>query len=372
MEEIQIAGLGAKEGEVRANLQPLVRAPAFGRATFLPILLPAGAILAALLLFAGFCALAGANPWAVYHSIYRGAFGSWYAWQNTLVRAAPLMLCALCTAIPAQLGLVVIGGEGALVMGGLCATLAGLALPNAPAWQVQLSMALTGMLMGGCWILAVGALKYYRGVNETISSLMMNYVAIALLNQAINTWVRDPGSLNKPASYPLADEQMMQPFGDTSIHAGLLFGVVACIAAWVLIRKTTFGFAMRTLGANVRAAQVAGLPVGKIILVSCFLAGIGPGLAGMVEVAAIHGRANESLNSWYGYSGILVAFVARQNPAGCIVVSVLLGGLLAAGGSLQREHHLPDATITVFQGIVFLTILFSESLRGQTHLRSTR
>jgi simple sugar transport system permease protein len=124
------------------------------------------------------------------------------------------MLCALCAAIPAQLGLVVIGGEGALVMGGLCATLAGLALPNAPAWQVQLSMALTGMLAGGCWILAVGALKYYRGVNETISSLMMNYVA--------------------------------------------------------------------------------------------------------------------------------------------------------------SEHHLPDATITVFQGIVFLTILFSESLRGQIRLRSTR
>ena len=116
MGDIQIAGLGAREDEVRANLQPLMRGLAFERATFLPVLLPVGAILAALLLFGGCCALAGANPWAVYHSIYRGAFGSWYAWQNTLVRAAPLMLCALCTAIPAQLGLVVTGGEGVLVV----------------------------------------------------------------------------------------------------------------------------------------------------------------------------------------------------------------------------------------------------------------
>jgi simple sugar transport system permease protein len=145
----------------------------------------------------------------------------------------------------------------------------------------------------------------------------------------------------------------------------LVFGLVACVVTWFLLQKTTFGFQVRTIGANIRAAQIAGLAVGKITLIACFLAGVCPGLAGMVEVAAVQGSANESLNAGYGYAGILVAFLARQNPLGCIVISILLGGLLASGGMLQRTHNLPDATILVFQGIVFVAILYSESLYGR-------
>jgi ABC-type uncharacterized transport system permease subunit len=329
------------------------------------IIIPVGAILFSLAAFGAFCALAGARPFAVYASIYKAAFGSWYSFQNTLVRAAPLMLCALGTAIPFQLGLVLIGSEGALVIGGLCAVIAGLQFPNASPLVVQVVMAGVGMVAGGLWLAIAGGLKHYRGVNETISSLMMNYIAIAILNQAINTWIRDPSSLNKPASYPIPDEQMLQPLGDTTIHWGLVFGLIACLLAWVLITQTTLGFQIRTIGGNVRAAQIAGIAVGRITLITCFLAGACPGLAGMVEVAAVHGRANESLNAWYGYSGILVAFLARHNPLGCILISVLLGGLLASGGILQRDHHLPDAAIMVFQGLVFLVILFSESLYGR-------
>jgi simple sugar transport system permease protein len=145
----------------------------------------------------------------------------------------------------------------------------------------------------------------------------------------------------------------------------MIFGPVACLLAWFLLNRTTFGFKIRTIGANLRAAQIAGISVGPITLIACFLAGACPGLAGMVEVAAVQGSANESLNAGYGYGGILVAFLARQNPMGCILISILLGGLLASGGMLQRNHQLPDATILVFQGIVFLTILFSESLYGR-------
>jgi ABC-type uncharacterized transport system permease subunit len=329
------------------------------------IAIPIGAILVSLAAFGAFCALAGANPFAVCASIYKAAFGSWYSFQNTLVRAAPLMLCSLGTAIPFQLGLVMIGSEGALIIGGLCATIAALQLPTASPLIVQVVMAGVGMVTGGVWLAISGGLKHYRGVNETISSLMMNYIAIAVLNQAINTWIRDPSSLNKPASYPIPDEQMLQPLGDTTIHWGLVFGLIACLLAWVLISQTTLGFRIRTIGGNVRAAQISGIPVGRITLITCFLAGACPGLAGMVEVAAVHGRANESLNAWYGYSGILVAFLARHNPLGCILISILLGGLLASGGILQRDQHLPDAAIMVFQGLVFLVILFSESLYGR-------
>ncbi len=340
--------------------------------------LPCGAILVSLLLFGIFCAVNGAQPLAVFASIKKGAFGSWFAFQSTLVRAAPLMLCALCTAIPIRLGLIVIGNEGAFVLGGLCATIVGLKMPGASPTSVHVAMAVVGMLTGGLWIMIIGALKQYRGVNETICSLLMNYIAIALLSQSVNTWIKDPSSLNKPSSFPIPDEQMLQPIilpeglakwadvePETSLHWGLILGIIACVLAWFLLQKTTFGFKVRTIGSNIRAAQITGLPVGIITLITCFLAGTCPGLAGMVEIAAVQGSANEALSAGYGYSGILVAFLARQNPLGCIIISVLFGGLLASGGMLQRIHQLPDATILVFQGIVFLAILFSESLYGR-------
>lgn len=324
--------------------------------------LPIGAFLSAMIIFGIFCAFARANPFGVYASIYKAAFGSWFAWQNTLIRAAPLMLSSLCTALPAQLGLVIIGNEGAIVVGGVAAVAMGLALNSAPPLGVILAMALAGLISGGIWIAIVGALRHYRGVNETISSLLMNYIAIALMNQLVEGPMRDPTSLNKPSTYAIAEMNRLGTIPGTRVHYGLIYGMIACIVAYILIRRTTFGFAARTAGGNIRAAKMAGLPVGQLTLAICFLAGSCAGLAGMVEVAAIHGRANESLNANYGYSGILVAFLSRQNPLAATLVAVVLGGILASGGILQRSHHLPDATVLVFQGIVFLMILYSESL----------
>jgi general nucleoside transport system permease protein len=329
------------------------------------ICLPFGAVLVSLILFGIFCAIAGANPGAVYASIYKAAFGSWSAFQNTLLRASPLMLSALCTALPARLGLVIIGNEGALVMGGLGATAVGLAVATAPPTIVQISMALAGMAAGGLWIAAVGALRHYRAVNETISSLLMNYIAIAILNHLVNGPMKDPSSLNKPSSFPIAEINMLGTLPGTRVHYGLIYGLIACAIAYFLIQRTTFGFAARTAGGNMRAALIAGLPVGKLTMAICFLAGSCAGLAGMVEVAAVHGRANESLNSNYGYGGILVAFIARHNPLAAALVAILLGGILASGGILQRVHNLPDATVLVFQGLVFLVVLYSESLYGK-------
>ncbi|MBE9155618.1 ABC transporter permease [Nodosilinea sp. LEGE 06152] len=336
------------------------------RASLESIALPAGAVLAALMIFGVFCALAGANPLAVYGSIYRAAFGSWSAWQNTLIRASPLMLTALCTALPARLGLVIIGNEGALVVGGLAAVSVGLGLGGSlPGGLVLLAMALGSLVAGGLWIMVAGALRHYRGVNETISSLLLNYIAIALLNHLVQGPMRDPAFVSKPSSFEIDPSAWLGTLPATRVHWGLIYGLVASVLAYVLIQRTTFGFAARTAGGNVRAARIAGLPVGKLTLAVCFLAGSCAGLAGMVEVAAVQKRLNESIVSNYGYAGILVAFVARHNPLATVLVSVLLGGILASGGILQRSHNLPDATVLVFQGIVFLCVLYSESLYGR-------
>ncbi len=330
------------------------------------IVLPVAALLVALLIFGGFCALAGASPAGVYGSIYKAAFGSWSAWQNTLIRASPLMLTALCTALPARLGLVIIGNEGALVMGGLGAIFVGLGLGTTlPPVVVQLAMAIAGMTFGGLWIMLVGALRHYRGVNETISSLLLNYIAIAFLKHLVEGSLRDADFVTKPSSAELDPTLWLGTLPGTRIHFGLLYGLIVCVIAYFLIQRTTFGFSTRVTGGNIRAAKIAGLPVGKLTLAICFLGGSAAGLAGMIEVAAVQKRINESLVSNYGYAGILVAFVSRQNPLATILVAILLGGILASGGILQRSHDLPDATVLVFQGIVFLCVLFSDSLYGK-------
>ena len=330
------------------------------------VAIPVGALLVSLLLFGVFIAIGGVNPLDVFASIYRGAFGSWFAWQDTLVRAAPLMLTALCTALPARAGLIVIGGEGAVVAGGFCAALTGIALNGIfPPFVVMTSMLLAGALAGSVWIGAVGALRHYRGVNETISSLLLNYIAIALLNFFVVGMLKDPETLNKPSTYPIGDSNMLGAMGDSSIHWGLGIGIIICSVLWFLMRRTTFGFAVDVVGGNVRAAQLTGLPVGRLIVMACALGGAAAGIAGMIEVAAVHGRANTSLNAGYGYAGILVAFLARHNPLAIIPVAILLGGIRASGGVLQRAHDLPDATTLVLQGIIFVVILASEALYGR-------
>ncbi|WP_158047195.1 ABC transporter permease [Skermanella pratensis] len=336
------------------------------------VLIPVGALLATAVVFGIFVALAGADPFETFELMYRGAFGTWFSWQNTLQRTAPLLLTALCVALPARLGLVIIGGEGALVIGGLCSAAAGMAMAGAPPWLLLGVMALAGMAAGGAWIALAGALRQFRGVNETISSLLLAYIAIALMNHMVEGPLRDPASLNKPSTPPLGDANMIGAIPGLDVHWGLAFGLVACIAAYVLMQRTTFGFGARMVGGNVRAARMAGLSVAKLTLVTCFLAGAAAGLAGMVEVAAVHGSANASLVAGYGYTGILIAFIARQNPLAVIPVALMFGGIAASGGLLQRRLDLPDATILVLQGIAFVMILASDTLYGRFRIFQPR
>src|SRR5205085_8662028 len=172
--------------------------------------------------------------------MYQGAFGTWFSWQNTLTRAAPLILTALCTALPAQLGMVIIGGEGALLMGALGATAAALLMPGAPPLVVGLTMAAAGMLSGGLWIVLAGGLRHYRGVNETISSLLLVYIALAVLNHLVAGVMRDPASLNKPSMREIGAANMIGSIPGPDAHWGLVFGLIAAVASHILIYHTVF------------------------------------------------------------------------------------------------------------------------------------
>lgn len=330
--------------------------------------IPLGALLLAMLIFAIFVALVGQSPLEVFGLLYEGGFGSAFAWQNSLLRAAPLILTGMAVAIPAQAGMVIIGGEGALALGALAGAVAGVALSSLPPAGVQAGMLMAGMLAGGVWIGLSGWLRHYRGVNETISSLLLSYIGIALLNHFVEGPLKDPASLNKPSTRPIGDVNMIGNLPGMDVHYGLLYGALFALLTWVLLRFTTVGFSLRIVGGNPRAAQMAGLRVGWWIVGAAAMGGAAAGLAGAIEVAAVHGAANASVMAGYGYAGILVAFIARQNPLAVIPVAILLGGLNAAGGMLQRRLDMPDATVLVLQGIAFVVIIASETLNGRLRL----
>lgn len=333
------------------------------RQTLEEITLPALAIAVALLLFGVFVWFAGVDPVEVWYLLFRGAFGDWFSWQNTLQRAAPLMLTALCVAIPARAGLVIIGGEGALVLGGLaCAALPyAVTLPDNLAGTVM--VCIVGAVAGAQWIMLAGWLRQFRGINETISSLLLAYVAIGLFKHVVEGALRDPASLNKPSTLPLTEGIRIGGIAGSDVHWGLALGVVACIGLGLWLRATASGFSIRVVGGNPRTAQLVGLPASRLILLACALGGACAGLAGAVEVAAVHTSANASLIVGYGYAGILVSFIARHNPIAVIPVAILFGGFGAAGSLLQRRLGLPDASVLVLQGMAFVLILASEALR---------
>jgi simple sugar transport system permease protein len=296
------------------------------------LLLPLLALAGGVLLFGAFLGLGGHDPLQAWTLLFKGAFGDAFSWQNTLQRAAPLMLTALCVALPAQAGLTVIGGEGALVLGGLAAATLPLLVPLPPGMAGTALLLVAAAVAGAGWIALAGALRQWRGVNETIASLLLGYIAIALFKHVVEGPLRDPASLNKPSTLPLPQDVLMGSIGPYDVHWGLVWGLVACVIAAVWLAGTTHGFAVRVVGGNGRAARLVGLPATRLIITACALGGAAAGLAGGIEVAAVHTAANASLIVGLGYTGILVSFVARHQPLAIVFVAVLFGGFLAAGG----------------------------------------
>jgi len=333
------------------------------------VIVPIGAVAAAAALFSLFLLVLGKSPVTFFELLWRGGFGTAFSWQNTLIRTAPLIFTALCVALPARLGLMIIGGEGALVIGGFAAAVVALPMIGVmPGWVAMPVMFAAAALAGAVWIGFVGYLRHVRAVNETIASLLMFYIAVAVLNFFVEGPLRSPTDPNKPSTAPIGADFKVGSIPGLDVHWGLVFGAVLAIAAHVLMTRTTFGFAARVTGGNVRAARAQGLPVGKLMIATCALAGACAGIAGYFEVAAVSGKANASLIAGYGFTGILVSFLARHNPIAIPPVAVLFGGLAAAGGLIQRRMGLPDASVQVLQGLVFLFILVSETVYGRLSL----
>ncbi len=318
-----------------------------------------GASLAsALLLGAVLLWTAGVPPLAAYTEMLGEAFATRYGFSETLVKATPLLLCGLGLMLAFKMLFWNIGAEGQLYMGACAATaIAALPLPVETAWLRVPLMAAAALLAGAAWALIPALLKLGRQVNEIVSSLLLNYVAIAWVGYLVYGPWKDPASSNFPMTPLIPDAARLARFSDLRVNVGLGLALAALAVLYVLQERSRLGFAVRVIGSNPTAARYAGIPVGRTILTAVAISGGLAGLAGMVEVAGLQHRLISHLSPGYGYTAIIVAWLGRLHPVGVLVAAVLLGGLFSGGEVLQIARQVPVSVVFMFQGLLLLTFL---------------
>jgi simple sugar transport system permease protein len=293
--------------------------------------------------------------------------------SETLVKMIPLLLAGLGVSIAFRMQLWNIGAEGQLYLGAVFATGTTLFLiPGAPAWVMIPAMALAGMIGGALWGLIPAALRAYLGANETITTLMLNYVAIQIVDYLVHESWRDPKAFGFPGTKRFPDAAWLPRYDTYRVHLGLLFGLIAAVVVWFALRRTRFGYELSVIGQNPRAAEYAGMRTRRTILIVLAASGALAGLAGMSEVAGVGHQLQRNFSPGYGYTAIIVAWLGRLNPVGIVVVSFLLAALVVGGDQLQISLGLPSAVAPMLQGAILFFLLGGETLTRYRLVRSSR
>jgi general nucleoside transport system permease protein len=317
----------------------------------------AGLLAIALALFAAVLVLFGRNPLRAYADIFSSTLGSTYGFSETLVKMSPLVLTALAAAVPSRIWLINVGGEGQLFVGAMCATWAAIHLTGLPSFLLLTIMAALGVLGGGLWAAIAGALRASGRVSETISTLLMNYIAILLVNFVVFGPWKDPDGVNYPQTAEFSAAAILPMLGGTRVHLGLVFALVAAVGLAFLLARTRWGLEVRAIGGNAEAARRNGIPIERYVLVMMFIGGGLAGLAGMAEVSAIQGRLRPSLSPGYGYSGFLISWMAGGHPAGIVAAAFVLAVITAGGDILQMTQALPGSVVNILMAVVLFVVL---------------
>ena len=332
------------------------------------VLVRLAAIVAALALCAVLLMLQGHNPWLAYTDMASGAFGSRFALEQTLLKAIPLMLTTLGVTITFTAGLWNIGAEGQLTIGALAASWLALNYGGAPAVLLLPGMVLMGMLGGGLWALVPAIPRAYVSMNEVISTLLLNYIALLIVDYLVFGPWADPTAFNFPYSPAFSDAaRLPMLFGD--VHLGLIFALLATGVVAAAIGHTVWGYEIRTSGASPGAARYAGMPLTRNILVAMAASGALSGLAGMAEVSGTIFRVQQGISPGYGYSAIIIAWLAKLNPWAAVPVAILFAGLLNGGFALQTSK-VPAAITYMIQASILFLVVAGESLLAR--VRRTR
>jgi len=307
-----------------------------------------------------FLYLQGVSPVEAYGIILRSAFGSAYDLSETAVKALPLAMVSLAVMLCFTMQIWNIGAEGQALIGALAAAAAVRYFPMQNSIAMLFSMALAAALAGGCWAGIAGLLKARWNVNEIITTLMLNYVAIRLLEYFVYGPWRDPSSLGFPMTSPFVPSARLPSLWGTRIHMGLYALLLLTAFMEIVLRKTRWGYEIRVLGYNARAARYAGMNVASSVVTVMFLSGAVAGFAGMCEVSGLQGRLQAGFSAQYGYTAIIVAWLSHLNPTLSLIVAFLMGALLVGGEALQIEMGLPIASATILQGLILFFVLGGE------------
>jgi ABC-type uncharacterized transport system permease subunit len=328
----------------------------------------------ALALFVAFASVfflaIGSNPLAMLAEIARSAWGDSYALGETLLRATPILLCALATIVPARAGLISVGAEGQLYFGALAGT--GLLLASgapASAWMLP-AVLLAGAIGGALWALTPALLRVGANANETISTLLLNYVAALLVTWLVYGPWKNSQSQGWPASIEFPMEARLPLLWESRAHAGLLIALVLAVVLHVLLTRSRWGLELDLMRSNPRAALLAGFGQRRRIVLALLAGGLLAGLAGIAETAAVQGRLQADLSNGAGLSGFLVAWLARNHALRAIAWALVVGGLLAAGDGLQMNANIPSSATLVVQGLLFVAVLLASGLRDWRHARA--
>ncbi|AGL01536.1 ABC transporter permease [Desulfoscipio gibsoniae] len=324
-------------------------------------IVPAISILLALLVGAFFLALSGHNYFEIYTAMFSGAFGSSYGFTETIVKTIPLTITSLGIALAFRMQLWNIGGEGQIYMGAFAATWAALFFPIGDGWWTMPFMIMLGMLAGGMWALIIAIPRAIWGVNEIITTLMLNYVAILWVNYLVYGPWKDPQGYNFPLTAIFPPGAILPTIGDSRIHAGLFLGLLITVLMYIVIQHTRWGYEIKVSGESSSAARYAGISNKKNIILVMFFSGAICGLAGMSEVAGIAHRLQPGVSIGYGYTAIIIAWLARLNPFAIILVSFLFGGM-QVGGYIVQTSGIPASMVTMLQGMLLFFVLGGELL----------
>ncbi|MBI4673920.1 MAG: ABC transporter permease [Chloroflexi bacterium] len=346
---------------IRLKLEPRLETP-----NWLPWATTIGSILTALVATALILWYVGGDPLQSFRAIYRAAFGSVGVFSDTLVKATPLILTGLACLLAFRMRLWNIGAEGQFYLGAWGATLIveGVLGSDASAWLFIPLMVLSGFFFGAVWGFIPGLLKARFNVNEIISTLMLNYISLLW----VAYWVFGPWSergFQLTPTFPRAAwlprltdyAALVKDLSGLTIHLGFVFAILAVVGVWYLLERTRFGYEIRLIGDNPNAAQYAGVNIALMTIMVFMLSGGLAGLAGMSEVSGVVHRLQDRISPGYGFTAIIVAWLAKLNPWAVIPVAIIFGGLLIGSREIQ-----PSGIARMLQGILLFTLISSEVL----------
>ena len=340
--------------------------------------LPILATLAALIVGAVMLLLLKVNPIEAYKAMWEGAFGSQNALAETLVKATPLLLVGLGICISFRGDVINIGGEGQMIIGAILGTLVGITLVDWSGWIVIPVALLVGFAGGAIWGGIPGVLKAYFNVNEILSTVMMNAIAVQLMNFLLRGPMIDPSQAELASKIPqtarLIDAFRLPRWAPTRVHLGALIAVVLAVLVYILLWRTTWGYKIRAVGQNPHASKYAGIKVKNYIVLALVLSGAFAGLAGAMQVYGVNFRmitdgSASGFTGSAGFNGIVAALFGQLHPIGTIPASILFGALLVGANKMQRVVQVPSALITALNGLVVVFVVSSEIWRRKRQKR---